>query len=130
MRAKTTAEKTDVANPVVTAVVDPAALTPEEKAAVIDAVKVANPNLPDDATITVADNGDVTIAYVDGSEDTIEAKDSVRAKTTADLPKQPDAKAGKVLSKTGSQVWGFLVAACALLCSGTVVLVARKKSAS
>ncbi|MDU5809109.1 MAG: hypothetical protein E6Z65_07950, partial [Finegoldia magna] len=54
------------ANPV--EVKDPSKLTDEEKEAVKKAVKDANPNLPQDATIEVADDGTVTVKDKDGKE--------------------------------------------------------------
>ena len=47
---------------------DPSKLTPEEKKAVEDAVKEANPNLPQGANIDVADDGTVTVTDKDGNE--------------------------------------------------------------
>ena len=128
MREQTTAEATEITDPVAVPAVDPQNLTDDEKTAVTDAVKAANPNLPADAKIEVADNGEVTITYADGSTDTIPADKAVREQTTADLPKQPDAKAGKALSNTGSQLWAVLMGAFSLMGAGAVALVARKKS--
>ena len=50
------------------AVKDPSNLTDDEKAKVKDAVKKANPNLPANATITVANDGTVTVTDKDGKE--------------------------------------------------------------
>ena len=47
---------------------DPSNLTKEEKAAVEKAVKEANPTLPADAKVTVADDGTVTVTDKDGKE--------------------------------------------------------------
>ena len=47
---------------------DPSNLTDDEKAKVKDAVKKANPNLPATATITVANDGTVTVTVKDGKE--------------------------------------------------------------
>ena len=47
---------------------DPSNLTDDEKAKVKDAVKKANPNLPANATITVANDGTVTVTVKDGKE--------------------------------------------------------------
>ncbi|CAC9925984.1 hypothetical protein PEPCOX59622_00087 [Aedoeadaptatus coxii] len=54
------------ANPV--DVKDPSNLTKEEKAAVEKAVRDANPTLPADAKVTVADDGTVTVKDKDGKE--------------------------------------------------------------
>ena len=47
---------------------DPSNLTPEEKKAVEDAVKKANPDLPEGAKVTVGDDGSVTVTDKDGNE--------------------------------------------------------------
>ena len=52
----------------ITDVKNPTELTKEEKAQVEDAVKETNPNLPKDATITVGDDGSVTVTDKDGFE--------------------------------------------------------------
>ena len=82
----TTADTITPANPAKTAVDNPAKLTPTEKTAVKDAVKTANPTLPADATIEVADNGDVTITYADKSVDTIPAANTVEGRETSGAP--------------------------------------------
>ena len=46
---------------------DPSNLTPEEKKAVEDAVKKANPDLPADANIKVGDDGTVTVTDANGN---------------------------------------------------------------
>ncbi|MCC4510509.1 surface protein Rib, partial [Limosilactobacillus reuteri] len=63
---------------------DPTKLTDGEKGQVEEAIKDANPNLPDGTKITVGDNGDVTVTYPDGSEDTIPGDKVVEGKTDAD----------------------------------------------
>ena len=82
----TTADTITPANPTKTVVDNPAQLTPAEKTAVKDAVKTANPTLPADATIEVADNGDVTITYADKSVDTIPAANTVEERATSTAP--------------------------------------------
>ena len=82
----TTADTITPANPAKTIVDNPAKLTDEEKTAVKDAVKTANPTLPADATIEVADNGDVTITYADKSVDTIPAANTVEERATSTAP--------------------------------------------
>ncbi|WP_373214698.1 hypothetical protein, partial [Peptostreptococcus anaerobius] len=47
---------------------DPSNLTPEEKKAVEEAVKKANPTLPEGATIEVGKDGTVTVKDKDGKE--------------------------------------------------------------
>ncbi|WP_235720488.1 hypothetical protein [Limosilactobacillus ingluviei] len=46
-------------------------LTPDEKRAVEDDIRENNSSLTDGTEIEVGDNGDVTVTYPDGSEDTI-----------------------------------------------------------
>ena len=59
---------------------DPSNLTPEEKTAVEEAVKKANPKLPEGATIEVGKDGTVTVKDKDGKEiGTIPAKETVKA---------------------------------------------------
>ena len=82
----TTSDTITPANPAKTIVDNPAKLTDEEKTAVKDAVKTANPTLPADATIEVADNGDVTITYADKSVDTIPAANTVEGRATSTAP--------------------------------------------
>ncbi|MDY5480440.1 MAG: cell wall-binding repeat-containing protein [Peptostreptococcus porci] len=56
---------------------NPKALTTEEKAAVREAVTKANPNPPSGITISVGDDGKVTVTYRDNSVDTIEGSEIV-----------------------------------------------------
>ena len=69
---------------------DPAKLTDDEKEDVVKAVEDANKDdngnstLPDGTKITIGDNGDVTVTYPDGSEDTIPGDKVVEGKTDAD----------------------------------------------
>ncbi|WP_328285598.1 InlB B-repeat-containing protein, partial [Hutsoniella sourekii] len=61
--AQTVVEDTalDLTPPTAVEVQDPTQLTADEKTAVEEAVRQANPDLPTDATIEVADNGEVTV---------------------------------------------------------------------
>ncbi|WP_439256876.1 Rib/alpha-like domain-containing protein, partial [Lonepinella sp. BR2271] len=90
--AGTTAEKTEPNPPEVIAVKDPANLTPEEKKAVEEAVKKANPDFPEGTTVTVADNGEVTVTYPDGSTDTIAPEKAADKAPITDYtePKDPE----------------------------------------
>ncbi len=56
---------------------DPAKLTDEEKAKVAEAVKQANPDLPQDAEVTVADNGEVTVTTPDCKTGSVPAEEAV-----------------------------------------------------
>ena len=73
---------TDTVNPVVppkVSVKDPANLTEEEKAKIIDEVKKANPDFPEGTKVEVGNDGKVTVTYPDGSKDTIPGIDLVYA---------------------------------------------------
>lgn len=59
-------------------VADPNHLTADEKAAVTEALRAANPQLPSNATITVADDGTATVTFADGSTSVIARDDAVR----------------------------------------------------
>ncbi|WP_439258496.1 hypothetical protein, partial [Lonepinella sp. BR2271] len=80
-------------DPDATPVKDPANLTPEEKEKVIEAVKAKNPDFPEGTTVTVADNGEVTVTYPDNSTDTIEPAKAVSVIPITDYttPVDPDA---------------------------------------
>ena len=82
----TTAEATTPNNPAVTKVDNPAQLAQDEKDKVVDEVKKANPSLPAGTTVTVDDNGDVTITYPDKSKDTIPGASTVAEKETSAKP--------------------------------------------
>ncbi|MGX7348751.1 Rib/alpha-like domain-containing protein [Dolosicoccus paucivorans] len=77
-----------------TPVVDPAALTEEEKTAVKGKIEEANKdNFPDNTTVAVAENGDATITYSDNSTDKIAGTELVEKadKKQADL-NEPEVK--------------------------------------
>ena len=129
VRAKTTAEKTDVKAPSQKTPVDNLkSLTEDEKKAVEAAVKAANKSLPADAQVKVADDGKVTITYADQSEDTLSADEVVRAKTTAEKTKaaQPEVK---MLSNTGTHVGAILIIAVSLVGIGAFAIVRRRNDA-
>ena len=79
---------TDVKTPELTEVANPASLTDDEKAAVKRAVEDANKDgsgnstLPEGATITVGNDGTVTVKDKDGKETIIPASDTVKEKAT------------------------------------------------
>ncbi|MBK0348342.1 YSIRK-type signal peptide-containing protein, partial [Aerococcaceae bacterium zg-ZJ1578] len=77
---KKQADTFDLKDPVKELVADPAKLTDEEKAAVKQAVRDANPTLPADADVTVADDGTVTVTFPDGSKATIAPDKTVSQK--------------------------------------------------
>jgi len=82
----TTAEATTPKLPEVTEVEDPTQLTQDEKDKVVDKVKKANPTFPAGTTVTVGNNGDVTITYPDKSKDTIPGINTVVKKGTTPAP--------------------------------------------
>ncbi|MEJ8751848.1 cell wall-binding repeat-containing protein [Lagierella sp. ICN-221743] len=79
---------TDIKTPELTEVANPASLTDDEKAAVKRAVEDANKDgsgnstLPEGATITVGNDGTVTVKDKDGKETIIPASDTVKEKAT------------------------------------------------
>ncbi|HEL2052693.1 TPA: hypothetical protein TY426_002328, partial [Streptococcus suis] len=78
---QTDAEKNDLTNPTKTPVGDTNNLTEDEKAKVKEEVEKSNPDLPTGTTITVGNDGTVTITYPDGSVDTIPGTDTVVSTT-------------------------------------------------
>ena len=103
VEGKSDAEKNEVKVPGDKVKVDdPNKLTDSEKSEVVKAVEDANKDengkstLPDGTTVTVGDNGDVTVTYPDGSKDTIPGDKVVEGKTTTDSennePKVPGDK--------------------------------------
>ena len=86
---KTVAGEVTPNNPELTVVANPEKLTQEEKDQVAIEVGKANPELLGDISVTVADNGDVTITYLDGSVDTISKKNTVKIKEQSDQTSQP-----------------------------------------
>ena len=86
---KTVAGEVIPNNPELTVVANPEKLTQDEKDQVAIEVGKANPELLGDISVTVADNGDVTITYLDGSVDTISKKNTVKTKEQSDQSSQP-----------------------------------------
>ena len=86
---KTVAGEVTPNNPELTVVANPEKLTQDEKDQVAIEVGKANPELLGDISVTVADNGDVTITYLDGSVDTISKKNTVKTKEQSDQTSQP-----------------------------------------
>ena len=86
VEAKKDNEKSPLTEPKKVKVNDPNSLTEEEKTAVADAVKEANPSLKADPNITVSvdGKGKVTVTYPDQSTNILEADKTVEAKTKAE----------------------------------------------
>ncbi|MST63005.1 hypothetical protein FYJ71_08655, partial [Peptostreptococcus anaerobius] len=91
---KSLASETNVVVPSPKIIVkDPKNLTSDEKTAVSKKVLDANPNLPRNTTITVGDDGKVTITYNDNSVDTIDGSDIVvQAESEKYKPVAPSTK--------------------------------------
>ena len=116
-------------------VVDPSHLTDAEKAQVADKIRTANPSLPSEAQITVANDGTATVTYPDGSTATISGRDLVvqKAKTpsmadqiTPNLPvKTPVADLHNLTPEEKAQVQAQVERANPDLPVGTVITVAN-----
>ena len=85
-KAKSDAEKNPAVAPEKTEVKDKTALTDAEKAAVEGKVKTANPEAK---TVTVGDDGSVTLTYNDGSTNTLTPNQTVYDKDAKDNEKYP-----------------------------------------
>ena len=120
---KTIAEQITPKTPEVTEVGNKTKLTQGEKGKVEEAVKKANPGLPAGTKITVADNGEVTITYPDGSVDTIPGESTVKEKVK---PAGEKAKA-KTLPNTGLTANNAVVAGLSIL-AVAALLAARRKN--
>ena len=118
---KTIAEQITPKTPEVTEVGNKTKLTQGEKGKVEEAVKKANPGLPAGTKITVADNGEVTITYPDGSVDTISGESTVKEKV-----KSAGEKA-KALPNTGLTANNAVVAGLSIL-AVAALLAARRKN--
>ena len=104
---KTSAEKLDPTVKDKTKVDDPKKLTDGEKKEVEDNIRNNNPGLPEGTTIKVGDNGDTTITYPDGSQDTIPGDQLVQGQkggTTDAGNITPTVPGGKVTVKDPSHL--------------------------
>ncbi|WP_170243489.1 LPXTG cell wall anchor domain-containing protein, partial [Streptococcus suis] len=128
---------------------DPNNLTDDEKKAVEDAIKEANPNLPDGTTITIDKDGTATIKYPDGSTDVIPGKDLVRpaggtsstsdnstvastttsGTTAGSTTTSASTSSGKVLPNTGEEASSSLIsmAAFLLMAAGAAAMVRKRE---
>ncbi|HEM6436734.1 TPA: LPXTG cell wall anchor domain-containing protein, partial [Streptococcus suis] len=97
---QTDAEKNDLTNPTKTPVSDTNNLTDEEKAKVKEEVEKSNPGLPTGTTITVGNDGTVTITYPDGSVDTISGTDTVTPNADTSAPVAPSVNVPNAGDKT------------------------------
>ena len=119
----TIADNTNPNPPAITKVDNTTQLTQDEKDKVEKAVKDANPTFPAGTTVTVDDNGDVTITYPDGSVDTIPGESTVKEKVK---PAGEKAKA-KTLPNTGLTANNAVVAGLSIL-AVAALLAARRKN--
>ncbi|RCW16253.1 hypothetical protein CAC02_09555 [Streptococcus gallolyticus] len=69
--AQPLATSTTVVKPEILLIADKATLTEAEKSRLAAMIRTANPDLPEDTTITVADNGDATLTFSDDSTTTV-----------------------------------------------------------
>ncbi|HEL2686116.1 TPA: LPXTG cell wall anchor domain-containing protein, partial [Streptococcus suis] len=97
---QTDAEKNDLTTPTKTPVSDTNNLTDEEKAKVKEEVEKSNPGLPTGTTITVGNDGTVTITYPDGSVDTISGTDTVTPNADTSAPVAPSVNVPNAGDKT------------------------------
>ncbi|HEM5150984.1 TPA: LPXTG cell wall anchor domain-containing protein, partial [Streptococcus suis] len=97
---QTDSEKNDLTNPTKTPVGDTNNLTDDEKAKVKEEVEKSNPGLPTGTTITVGNDGTVTITYPDGSVDTISGTDTVTPNADTSAPVAPSVNVPNAGDKT------------------------------
>ncbi|NQN96539.1 LPXTG cell wall anchor domain-containing protein, partial [Streptococcus suis] len=97
---QTDAEKNDLTTPTKTPVSDTNNLTDEEKAKVKEEVEKSTPGLPTGTTITVGNDGTVTITYPDGSVDTISGTDTVTPNADTSAPVAPSVNVPNAGDKT------------------------------
>ena len=117
-------EADSIQAPEVTVVYNPSALTDEEKAKVVAAVKVANPTATD---VQVQTDGSVVVTFADGSVATIAANKVVKETTKESSAQAPAKKAGaKELPNTGTKQFNASLG-LALLAAVTGGLLISKK---
>ncbi|MBY5022351.1 GA module-containing protein [Streptococcus suis] len=98
---QTDAEKNGITTPTKTPVADTNNLTEDEKAKVKEEVEKSTPGLPTGTTITVGNDGTVTVTYPDGSVDTIPGADTVVSTTPTP---QTDAEKNGITTPTKTPV--------------------------
>ena len=117
-------EADSIQAPEVTVVYNPSALTDEEKAKVVAAVKAANPTATD---VQVQTDGSVVVTFADGSVATIAANKVVKEATKESSAQAPAKKAGaKELPNTGTKQFNASLG-LALLAAVTGGLLISKK---
>ena len=118
-------EADSIQAPEVTVVYNPSALTDEEKAKVVAAVKVANPTATD---VQVQTDGSVVVTFADGSVATIAANKVVKEATKESSAQAPAKKAGaKELPNTGTKQSSASLALALLAAATGGLLIAKKR---
>lgn len=127
---RTIARHTKPINPVLTIVKDTANITQDEKDKVAIEIGKANPDLPEGTAVTVANDGEVTFTYSDGSTNKIPGKYTVglKGQTQPTQLKQSKAKEeDNRLPNTGVETNNAVVAGLSIL-AVAALLVARRKN--
>ena len=127
---RTIARHTKPINPVLTEVEDATSITQDEKDKVAIEIGKANPDLPEGTAVTVANDGEVTFTYSDGSTNKIPRKYTVglKGQTQPIQLEQPKAKEeAKRLPNTGVVTNNAVVAGLSIL-AVAALLAARRKN--
>ncbi|MDY4346832.1 LPXTG cell wall anchor domain-containing protein [Streptococcus sp. BJSWXB5TM5] len=118
-------EADSIQAPEVTVVYNPSALTDEEKAKVVAAVKVANPTATD---VQVQTDGSVVVTFADGSVATIAANKVVNEATKESSAQAPAKKAGaKEVPNTGTKLSSASLGLALLAAVTGGLLIAKKR---
>ena len=118
-------EADSIQAPEVTVVYNPSALTDEEKAKVVAAVKVANLTATD---VQVQTDGSVVVTFADGSVATIAANKVVKEATKESSAQAPAKKAGaKELPNTGTKQSSASLGLALLAAVTGGLLIAKKR---
>ena len=128
---RTIARHTKPINPVLTIVKDTANITQDEKDKVAIEIGKANPDLPEGTAVTVANDGEVTFTYADGSTNKIPGKYTVGLKGQTQLVQleQPKVKEeAKRLPNTGIVTNNAVVAGLSILAVATLLAARRKNN--
>ena len=128
---RTIARHTKPINPVLTIVKDTANITQDEKDKVAIEIGKANPDLPEGTAVTVANDGEVTFTYADGSTNKIPGKYTVglKGQTQPVQLEQPKAKEdAKRLPNTGVVTNNAVVAGLSILAVATLLAARRKNN--
>ena len=125
------AAKTTPVNPVLTEVEHVIGITQDEKDKIAIEIGKANPDLPEGTAVTVANDGEVTFTYADGSTNKIPGKYTVglKGQTQPVQLEQPKAKEdAKRLPNTGVVTNNAVVAGLSILAVATLLAARRKNN--